>query len=97
MGGCRTRVCSSCSPRRGRGRLYGLSAVLDLTTLALTTAEMPAVIAALTSRQFYKSMTSHADHRVWQDVYHAATPVRKDAYIKITMRGTAPVIQFKER
>lgn len=19
---------------------------------------------------FYKSMTSHADHRVWQDVYH---------------------------
>jgi motility quorum-sensing regulator/GCU-specific mRNA interferase toxin len=42
-------------------------------------------------------MTSYADHRIWQDVYHAATPVRKEAYIKITLRGTVPVIQFKER
>jgi len=29
-------------------------------------------------------------------VYHAATPVRKDAYIKITLRDTAPVIQLEE-
>jgi hypothetical protein len=34
---------------------------------------------------------------VWQDVYHAVTPVRKDAYIKITFRDLAPVIQFKEK
>jgi hypothetical protein len=39
----------------------------------------------------------YADHRMWQDVYYAATPARKEAYIKVTMRGTAPVIQFKER
>ena len=65
--------------------------------MGLTTAEMLAVIASLSRREFYKSMTTYADHRVWQDVYHAATPVRKDAYIKITLRGTAPVIQFKER
>jgi hypothetical protein len=45
----------------------------------------------------YKSMTTYADHRVWQDVYHVATPVRKDAYIKITLRDAAPVIQFKEK
>jgi len=25
------------------------------------------------------------------------TPVRKDAYIKITLRDAAPVIQFKEK
>lgn len=42
-------------------------------------------------------MTSHADHRIWQDVYYAPTPVHKDAYIKITMRDAAPVIQFKEK
>ena len=42
-------------------------------------------------------MTTYADHRVWQDVYHAATPIRKDAYIKITLRAAAPVIQFKEK
>jgi motility quorum-sensing regulator / GCU-specific mRNA interferase toxin len=50
----------------------------------LTTAEMLAVIAALSRRDFYKSMTTYADHRIWQDVYHAATPAKKDAYIKIT-------------
>jgi motility quorum-sensing regulator/GCU-specific mRNA interferase toxin len=42
-------------------------------------------------------MTTYADHRVWQDVYHSATPVRKEAYIKITLRDASPVIQFKER
>ena len=65
--------------------------------MGLTTAEMLKVIALLSRREFYKSITTYADHRVWQDVYHAATSVRKDAYIKITLRGTAPVIQFKEK
>ena len=65
--------------------------------MGLTSAEMLAVIASLARRDFHKSMTSYADHRVWQDVYHAATPVRKEAYIKITLRDAAPVIQFKER
>ncbi len=65
--------------------------------MGLTSAEMLAVMASLTRRDFYKSMTTYADHRVWQDVYHAATPVRRDAYIKITMRDAAPVIQFKEK
>jgi len=65
--------------------------------MGLTSVEMLAVIAGLTRRSFYKSMTSYADHRVWQDVYHAPTPVRKDAYIKVTLRDTTLVIQFKER
>ena len=65
--------------------------------MGLTSAEMLAVIASLSRRDFYKSMTTFSDHRVWQDVYHAATSVRKSAYIKITMRDATPVIQFKER
>lgn len=65
--------------------------------MGLTTAEMLAVMASLSRRNFYKSMTTYADHRVWQDVYHAATPGGKQAYIKITLRDQAPVVQFKEK
>jgi motility quorum-sensing regulator / GCU-specific mRNA interferase toxin len=66
-------------------------------SMGLTTAEMLAVIAALSRHDFYKSMTTYADHRSWQDVYHAETPVGREAYIKITLRDAAPVIQFKEK
>lgn len=31
-------------------------------------AAMVGVVATLTPSDFYKSMTSHADHRIWQDV-----------------------------
>lgn len=65
--------------------------------MGLTSGEMLGVIALLGPRNFYKSMTTHADSRVWQDVYHATTPVRREAYIKITLRDAAPVIQFKEK
>jgi motility quorum-sensing regulator/GCU-specific mRNA interferase toxin len=65
--------------------------------MGLTSAEMLAVIASLSRRNFHKSMTTYADYRVWQDVYHAATPVRKEAYIKITLRDERLVVQFKER
>ena len=34
---------------------------------------MCAVVLALTPSDFYKSMTTHADHRIWQDVYRPAT------------------------
>jgi HTH-type transcriptional regulator / antitoxin MqsA len=33
---------------------------------------MCAVILELTSASFYKSMTTHADHTIWQDVYRPA-------------------------
>jgi motility quorum-sensing regulator/GCU-specific mRNA interferase toxin len=65
--------------------------------MGLTSEEMLGVIASLSRRNFYKSMTTYADNRVWQDVYHATTPIKKDAYIKITLRDEAPVIQFKEK
>jgi motility quorum-sensing regulator / GCU-specific mRNA interferase toxin len=65
--------------------------------MGLTSAEMLAVIGSLTRHDFFKSMTTYADSRVWQDVYYAQTPIRKEAYIKVTLRDGAPVIQFKER
>jgi motility quorum-sensing regulator/GCU-specific mRNA interferase toxin len=66
--------------------------------MGLTSREMLDVIAGLELTDFYKSMTTHADSTVWQDVYHASTPVGKEAYIKVTMRDDGPpVIQFKEK
>jgi len=78
-------------------RAFTKSALDGGRKLGLTTDDMLAVIASLTRAHFYKAMTTFADPRIWQDVYHAPTPIRKDAYIKITLRDTAPVIQFKER
>ncbi len=42
-------------------------------------------------------MTSYADHRVWQDVYHISSH-GMEIYIKVTycIGGTPPVISFKE-
>ena len=65
--------------------------------MGLTSVEMLGVIASLSRSEFYKSMTTHQDHRVWQDVYHAPTPVGVDAYIKLTLRDSALVISFKEK
>ena len=64
--------------------------------MGLTTGEMLRVIAALRRANFYKSMTTHSDHRIWQDVYHAMTPVGRVAYIKLTWVNEQSVVQFKE-
>jgi motility quorum-sensing regulator / GCU-specific mRNA interferase toxin len=64
--------------------------------MGLTMSEMIDVVCSLTPRRLYKSMTTYQDSTVWQDVYHADTPVGK-AYVKLTLRADgAPVIQFKE-
>jgi motility quorum-sensing regulator/GCU-specific mRNA interferase toxin len=73
------------------------SALDDGRAMGLTVDEMMDVIASLEHGDFYKSMTTHADHRIWQDVYHAPTPVGDDAYIKFTLRAGAVVISFKEK
>lgn len=51
---------------------------LSVTTVALRNAlalgfgreEMTSALLGLKRGHFYKSMTSYADHRQWQDVYH---------------------------
>jgi motility quorum-sensing regulator/GCU-specific mRNA interferase toxin len=65
--------------------------------MGLTTSEMLAVIAGMERGDFFKSMTTLQDHKVWQDVYHVMTPMATIAYVKVTMRDNAPVIQFKEK
>ena len=74
------------------------TALEGIDAMGMTHADAIAVVLRLTVRMFYKSMTTHSDHRVWQDVYHAPCPeFDKVAYIKVTVRAGATVMQFKER
>jgi motility quorum-sensing regulator/GCU-specific mRNA interferase toxin len=51
---------------------------------------------SLTSANFYKSMTTHADHRIWQDVYHAKTISGAEVYLKLTVIDDVLIVSFKE-
>ncbi len=46
------------------------SALRDALVLGFDRGGVAQVIAAMERHMFYKSMTTFADHRVWQDVYH---------------------------
>ena len=56
---------------------------------------MLAVVMALTTADFHKSMTTHADHRVWQDVYRPVTPAG-EVYLKMTVIDDVLIVSFKE-
>ena len=47
-----------------------LSARSGIRLVGMAQADALAVVQRLSHKDFYKSMTTHADHRVWQDVYH---------------------------
>jgi motility quorum-sensing regulator / GCU-specific mRNA interferase toxin len=55
-----------------------------------------AVVASLTSVNFYKSMTTYADENVWQDVYHGKHG-EIDLYVKFQLAENYFVISFKEK
>jgi len=48
------------------------SALRDATILGFDRMAVVETIAGIERRMFYKSMTTFADHRVWQDVYHVS-------------------------
>ena len=71
------------------------SARLGATALGLELSDMLVVLIALTPADFYKSMTTHADHTVWQDVYRPSTPAG-DVYLKLTVIDDVLIVSFKE-
>ncbi len=58
-------------------------------------AGMCSIVAALNTANFYKSMTTHADHKIWQDVYRTRTQ-RGEAYLKLTVIDDVLIVSFKE-
>jgi motility quorum-sensing regulator/GCU-specific mRNA interferase toxin len=56
---------------------------------------MVKIIMELTPADFHKSMTTHADHRIWQDVYRPVTP-GGEVYLKLTVIEDVLIVSFKE-
>jgi motility quorum-sensing regulator / GCU-specific mRNA interferase toxin len=54
-----------------------------------------AVVQSLNRVDFHKSMTTLANHRVWQDVYHGQWK-GLGLYVKFQLAGEFFVISFKE-
>ena len=65
------------------------------TALGLDVSDVMAVLLTLTPADFYKSMTSHADHTVWQDVYRPRTRAGT-VYLKLTVVDDVLIVSFKE-
>lgn len=63
--------------------------------LDLDLGEMLAVVQALDPADFYKSMTTYADHTIWQDVYRPHTKVG-NLYLKLTVIEDVLIVSFKE-
>ncbi len=56
---------------------------------------MVGMVKALTPRDFCKNMTTHMDHRIWQDVYRPVT-VAGEVYLKLTVIDDVLIVSFKE-
>ncbi|MEO5660325.1 MAG: type II toxin-antitoxin system MqsR family toxin [Polaromonas sp.] len=61
-------------------------------------SEIVATVQTIERRHFYKSMTSYADHRIWQDVYHVPSG-QGVLYVKFTADVVSEfsLLSFKEK
>jgi motility quorum-sensing regulator/GCU-specific mRNA interferase toxin len=70
-------------------------AVKGAAALGFDMDGMQAVIAGLTMRDFYKSMTTYKNNHIWQDVYRPQTQAGK-IYLKLTILNGLLIVSFKE-
>ena len=78
---------------------FTVTALKGGLALGLKESEMRSVVLALSRPDFYKSMKTQWEQRIWQDVYHGKAPDGSAVYIKIThyTDGRPLVIQFKAK
>ena len=69
---------------------------MEPTTLAWTSSRSSMSIGTLTASDFDKSMLSHNNAEIWQDVYKPVV-AGQDMYVKFTLdtRGELLLISFK--
>ncbi len=74
------------------------AAVRSAAALGFGRAGIVATIQTMRREHFYKSMTSYADHRIWQDVYHVPSEVGT-LYVKFTADAVTEflLLSFKEK
>lgn len=66
--------------------------------MGISGAELVKAVCGIKKSMFVKSMTTHQNNQIWQDVYHLPLESGSVAYVKITLfPGTRVIIQFKER
>ncbi|WAT31144.1 type II toxin-antitoxin system MqsR family toxin [Pseudomonas sp. GXZC] len=71
------------------------SARVGADALNLDLSDMLAVVMGLQPMDFYKSMTTYADHTIWQDVYRPHTKAG-NVYLKLTVIEDVLIVSFKE-
>lgn len=79
---------------KGRVRTTN-SARQGATALGFDFDGMCQVVSSLEPADFYKSMTTYADHKVWQDVYRPTSEMG-DLYLKLTVIEDVLIVSFKE-
>jgi motility quorum-sensing regulator/GCU-specific mRNA interferase toxin len=74
------------------------TALRSAAGLGFRKAEIAATIQTMRRAHFYKSVTSHGDHRQWQDVYHVPSSVGV-LYVKFTAHAVTAflLLSFKEK
>lgn len=74
------------------------SAFLSAAALGFNRAGIASVIAGMDRKMFVKSMTTYANHRVWQDVYNVPVP-GMILYVKFQagVLTEFTVVSFKEK
>lgn len=78
----------------GRVRMT-FSAIQGARALGLDEGDVLEIVGDLARTDFRKSMTTYADHRIWQDVYCTVSrsgPV----YLKLSVLDELLVVSFKE-
>lgn len=71
------------------------AARIGASELGLELSDVLAVVMALKRHEYRKSMTTHADHRIWQDVYCPDTCMGA-VYLKLTVTDDLLIVSFKE-
>ena len=57
------------------------------------------IVKSLENRHLYKAMTTHRNHKIWQDVYKITVGRENKIYLKLQLSvdgKKAILIQFKE-
>jgi motility quorum-sensing regulator / GCU-specific mRNA interferase toxin len=73
-------------------------ALRSAAVLGFGRSEIVDTIQTMRRGHFYKSMTAHADHQLWQDVYHVPSPVGT-LYVKFSADVVTQflLLSFKEK
>ena len=71
-----------------------VTALNDAAIMGFVFDEMVTVVSELTASDFFKSMTTYADHMIWQDAYRPKTD-KGEMYVKLTVIDDVLIVSFK--